>query len=123
MKTNFKLDLWKYVKWYETRLKSWIDEGLKILKDEVDRNTPEDTKTLLWNTEIFPATQFWDTITWEVSNSTDYVWFVEFWVWKDYNYHKPKWTVFKKWTWARMFTQAYETKQKEIINLLKDKIW
>ena len=120
MPAKFEINVGRIIKWYEKRLKEGIDESTQLLKEEIDRNTPEDTKTLIWNNEIVPAKQVWDTIVGSVKNETEYWVYVEFWIWgKSFNYNKPKWTIFKTWVWARMFTKGADNSTQEIKKIIR----
>lgn len=88
-----------------------MKEALEYVKDEVDSKTPEDTKTLLWNNTIEPIIKLDTKIVWVVSNDTEYAPYVEFWVWRNYNYNKPKGTIFYSWNGARMFTRTADSQQ------------
>jgi hypothetical protein len=103
-------------------LKQWINEALWVLKVSIDQKTPEDTKTLLWNNEIEKASQSGNVISGKVSNDTKYWIYVEYGVSKPYNYHKPKWSIFYTWTWARMFTRGFDEKKREIIKIISNSI-
>ena len=109
----------------ENNIKNSINEWLEVLKKSIDNKTPEDTKTLLWNNEIKKATREWNYITWSVFNDKTPYWiFVEYWVQsKKYNYNKPKWTIFYKWVWARMFTRWYDETKTQILNNIKKSVW
>lgn len=120
---EFKIDLDKYVKKIDKNIKNNINLALEVLKDWVDEKTPEDTKTLLWNTKIEKAKDEWNKIVGKVSNDTEYAIYVELWVWdRAYNYHKPKWTQFYTWIWARMFTRTADEKENEVIKIVSKKI-
>lgn len=94
-----------------------VNDWLKDLKNSIDNKTPEDTKTLLWNNDISEATQIWNTIIWSIFNTTKYWIFVEYWVWwNKYKYNKPKWNIFYKWVWARMFTRWFDEEKPKILN-------
>ena len=82
--------------------------ALEYLKNEVDENTPEDTKTLLKNNKIDEIFKVWTKIIWSISNDTEYAQYVEYWVGRNFNYNKPKGSIFYTWVWARMFTRTFE---------------
>ena len=108
----------------ENKIKNSINDWLDILKKSIDSKTPEDTKKLLLNNEIEKAVIEWDYIVWRVSNETPYWIFVEYWVQSTrFNYNKPKWTIFYRWIWARMFTKWYDESKKEILNNIKKSVW
>lgn len=91
--------------------KSNMNEALGYVKQEVDNKTPEDTKTLLWNNTIEPIIELDTKIIWVVSNDTEYAPYVEFWVWRSFNYNKPKGTIFHVWDWARMFQRTADDEE------------
>lgn len=103
------------------KLVKWVNNATKFLKKEVEKRTPEDTKRLLKSNKIVAARPKWDTIVWAVENATPYAAYVEFWVRsRRYNYHKPKWTVFYRWVWARMFTRAKNDNQDAVKKIIEN---
>lgn len=100
-----------------------MNEAIEILKDEADRQTPEDTGTLLyWNT-IIPVERKGNVLEGSLENQTDYALYVEMGVRsKSYNYHKPKGKVFYTWIGARMFTKARDFKKAEVLEHIRKKI-
>ena len=110
----------KYESKLTGRLKNAINKSLETLKKSIDDKTPEDTKTLLWNNQIKQAEVNWDEVRWKVYNDTEYWIYVEYWIsWKDYNYHKPKGSIFYSWIWDRMFTRWFDETKKQIITNIK----
>jgi len=103
------------------KLKNAINDSLEVLKKSIDDKTPEDTKKLLWQTRTEQAKISWEYIIWKVINdNTEYWVYVEYWVNRDFNYHKPKWSIFYTWTWSRMVTRWFDdTKEKIITNIKK----
>lgn len=119
VKVTFNAD--RLTKRFLGKLERWVNKTLDETKQLVDDKTPEDTKTLLWNNKLNPATVTWSTVKWSVSNNTPYVFFVEFGVWwKNYNYNKPKWSKFYSGVWARMFARTADEIRKR--NLLLNNI-
>jgi hypothetical protein len=119
----WEINLGKYENAINDSIINWINTSLSILKNAIDSHTPEDTRTLLWNNKINRASNISWTIKWSVENNTEYAIYVEYWVrWKSFNYHKPKWSVFYSWVWARMFSKALDEKKSEIINIIKSNI-
>ena len=105
-------------------LADWINDATKFLKWKIEDLTPEDTKTLLWNYKIEPASQKGTIVSWKVFNDTPYAFWVEYWVGgRIFNYNKPKGNIFKIWVWARMMTTAEEQNLPEIVNIIKNKLW
>lgn len=105
-------------------LESRVNECLEIVKQEIDKNTPENTKKLLWKNKIEKAKLVWNEIIWKVVNITKYVLYVEKWVWKVFRYNKPKWTIFYKWDWVHMFAKWFDFSQERIKKILsKSLIW
>lgn len=105
----------------ETQITEWVSKGLDILQQEIDKRTPEDTKTLLSNNKKIWPVKTLTTIGWSIENDTEYAFFVEFWVRnRVYNYHKPKWTVFYQWVGARMFTRARDDNETRIRNIINE---
>lgn len=103
----------------ERKLIPAVNKAIQVLKDDIDSKTPEDTKTLLWNNRINPASVSWNVVVASVENDTEYAQFVEFGVWwRPFNYNKPKGNIFFRWTWARMFTRARDEKDTEIRGIL-----
>lgn len=98
--------------------KEHLKDFANVVKDKVDENTPEDTKTLLWNTQISQITRIWLKLFIKVYNDTFYAKFVEYWVmWREYKYNKPKWNIFYEWVWVWMFRRAwFALKDKFIYN-------
>jgi hypothetical protein len=69
---KFTLDAGKvYLKTLE-QVRDDVNTGLVILKDKIDENTPEDTKTLIENNKITPAVINGDRVIGSVSNDTPY---------------------------------------------------
>jgi hypothetical protein len=69
---KFTLDAGKvYLKTLE-QVRDDVNTGLVILKDKIDENTPEDTKTLIENNKITPAEIRGDRVIGSVSNDTPY---------------------------------------------------
>lgn len=96
-----------------------VDESLALVKDEVDRNTPIDTGTLIANTRIRPAERVGDRISGSVYNETEYGKYVEYGVMgKTYNYHKLK-RVFYVGVGARMFTRAYDRMKPIVVEKIR----
>lgn len=119
---KFELNLGKYTKKLKSQLIDWISEWQVFLKNQIDSRTPEDTKTLLWNNQISEIIDTWWKILWSVYNDTEYALYVERWLWREFNYHKPKWKVFKIWNWAKMFATTYDLDWKEAQNIIINKI-
>ena len=114
----------KFENQMNSKIAKAINKSLDILVKSIDEKTPEDTLTLLWNNDVKKAHLDWNYIKWSVFNDTKYWLFVEYWVHSSsYNYHKPKWTIFYRWIWARMFTRWYDEVKQEIINNIKNAIW
>ena len=105
-------------------LTSGIDLWLDLLKQESEKLTPEDTKTLLWNYEIDRAKISWNYVTGRVFNDTEYSEYVEYGVMgRIYKYNKPKWSIFKIWVWARMMTLAQENNRDKVQQIIKKNLW
>ena len=97
----------KYINIWSKKLDNFSSRVVKWVKSR----TPEDKWKLeksIWKTE---QTFTWRFILQQVKSldpSVDYVPPVEYWVmWKVYNYHKPKWSVFFSWIWAWMFRKTW----------------
>lgn len=113
---RYEKDLSKRIEWA-------VNKSLNTLKIAIDNKTPEDTKTLLWNNKIDFAITILDTTSWKIYNDTPYWLFVEYWVMsKKYNYNKPKWSIFYRWIWARMFTRWFDETKQEILNNIRN-VW
>ena len=114
----------RYEKQMNSKIANAINKSLGVLKKSIDNKTPEDTKTLLWNNDINSAHLDWDMIKWSVYNETPYGIYVEYWVQaRVFKYNKPKWNIFYKWIWARMFTRWFDETKKEIISNIKNALW
>ena len=90
--------------------KKRLDEFATEVRDEVKLRTPEDTKNLVNSINKTEQIFTWSKILQQVKSTADleYVWYVEYWVWsKEFNYHKPKWSVFLVDIWAGMFRRTY----------------
>lgn len=106
------------------KFSNWINEWLDYLKEKIEEKTPEDTKTLVWSYKIEKANVNWDIISWKVYNNTPYAFYVEYGVWgRIFKYNKPKGNIFKVWVWARMITTTKEQESKNIIEIIKSKLW
>lgn len=91
-----------------------LDEFATEVREEVKSRTPEDTKDLVNSInkteQIFTGTK----VLQQVKSTADleYVWYVEYGVgWKDFNYHKPKGSVFLRDIGAGMFRRTYANKK------------
>jgi hypothetical protein len=88
-------------------IEEWVNIALDIAKDEIDSQTPEDTRELVGNnskSEIYVNSK---NIWWSIYNTTPYAKIVEYGVtWIPMNYHKPKWQVMYRWVGARMYSKA-----------------
>lgn len=92
-----------------------INAELPWLLREVKTRTPEDTTQLMNDHEIVKAKSVGGSIVWEVKNDkTPYAVYVEYWVGRPFNYHKPKGNVFRRWVGARMFSLAFDANKHEI---------
>lgn len=97
--------------------KNWLDQAKEKLDKFADKvikwvksRTPEDTKELLNSIDKTEQTFTWRFLLQQVkpNKEIDYLAPVEYWVmWKNYNYNKPKWTIFYVWVWAWMFRKTY----------------
>ena len=88
-----------------------IEEGLSIAldiaKDEIDAQTPEDTRELVGNNSKSEIYVTWKEMLWTIYNTTAYAKVVEYGLsWRAFNYHKPKWEVFYRGVGARMYSKA-----------------
>ena len=93
-------DVFNDVLW---QIRPWIQELWKESKKLIDARTPEDTKNML-NKNEYSFTENNQIMRTRVSNNSDYVLYVEYWVQnKIYRYNKPKWHIFKRAVWAAMF--------------------
>jgi len=114
---------WQIKQALEKQALKWVNKALEFLKEDIDKKTPEDTKTLLKNNKIQQATSWGWLISWSVYNDAPYAWFVEYWVkWWWYNFHKPKWNIFyvaPAWEGAAMFRRATDEKRDEVNNIIK----
>lgn len=55
-----------------------VNEALQLLKTEINKNTPEDTKTLVGNNKILPAVSNGTSVGGAVINDTEYAPYVEY---------------------------------------------
>jgi len=100
----------------------WLNSIAFDYKDEVDRLTPEDTQELLHNNTVEPVRRIWKTLVSSVYNNTEYASIVEYGItWKDYNYHKPKWTIMYTWEGNRTFARALDNIKEILIEKLSNK--
>lgn len=113
--TKFKIDLWNTKQLLENEVIAKMNKANKFMKDEIDKQMPEDTGKLTRNTEIEWVRKEWSKIIWTISNDTEYMAYVEFWVKsKTYNYYKNWWrrkwgSPFYSWVGARPFTFSYDS--------------
>jgi len=97
-----------------------VNHAVDVLKTEIDRLTPEDTKNLLQNNRVKPAVLIGDKVVGSVYNETDYAFFVEYWVgWNAYNYHKPKGNTFYRGIGNRTFTRSLDTIRQDLNKILE----
>jgi len=125
MATN-KLDLWKYAKMYEKNLIKWVNKSLKVLKEEIDFRSPEDTLDFIQHNDIFEAENVGGEIIGSVYNDSEHNIWVEIWFKSyDVNWSKKDWKFIRRWTGARPFTLSFDTKQEEIKDIIikELKIW
>ena len=123
---SIKIDISWVMPFFQKEINKRMRIALDFLEDEIIKWTPEDTWVLINNYEKWDIIQIWDKTIWYIENNTDYAWFVEYWVWKKYNYYKNWWrkrwwSPFYSWVWARMITKAFEwqeniNKVKQIFN-------
>ena len=116
---KFKLNIKAINAELNDRVEWAINESLDMLKIEIDKNTPEDTKNLLWNTEITKAIHVNNRMAGKIFNDTEYWLYVEYWLWRSFRYNKPKWSIFYIGNGARMFTRAFDKLENKILNLIK----
>jgi hypothetical protein len=94
------IEIWK------KELDKFADKVLKWVKSR----TPEREKVLLKAINKTEQIFTWTKILQQVKDTEelDYTAPVEYWVlWRIYNYHKPRWSVFWVWVWAAMFRRTY----------------
>ena len=140
----------EFFKEFEDRLPKALQKQINIslfeLKKSIESFTPEDTKRLVESYELQRAKIKRNEVSWKVVNKTPYWIFVEYWIWGDvveiidewenfiiktqqgengliYKYNKPKWTIFRIWTWARMFARWEDATKDLIISNLSKAIW
>lgn len=115
IKVNVKIDFQKIKKEKENSAKKDFEIFAEIIKNKIDEKTPEKTKELIWNNIIWETIRFWKKYLKKIYNITPYVIYVEYWVWKVFNYHKWK-KIYYTWIWAWMFLR---TKKEVIWNFRK----
>lgn len=114
-----KIDMKKITEKIRIWAKNAINSALPTLKKWIEDRTPEDTKTLVSSYQVKEATTS-DTQG-IISTSVNYAKYVEYWVWRVYNYQKPRWNKgWYRWNGARMFVIWYENTRQAIIQKLKD---
>ena len=116
---RIEIDVNKIIENQRKNLKDDLKKFAWIIKEKVDEKTPEDTKELLWNNLIWPLEQVGTQIGIRVFNKTEYAPYVEYWVWRNFEYNKPKWNIFYKWIWAWMFGRTWQEYKNKFIELTK----
>lgn len=106
------------------KLEVGVKGALKLLKDNIDSITPEDTRTLLWNNETSEVVVYNGIVSGKIFNTTPYAIYVEYWVgWKPYTYHKPKWKPFYNGIWNRTFARGIDMTKQEALKIIKKSLW
>lgn len=82
-----------------------LDTFSQIMKETIKDNTPEKTRKLIGNIEEWQTIDNGRKIHKKIYNNTPYAKYVEYWVWKIFNYHKG-WQVFYRWDGAGMFARS-----------------
>lgn len=114
---------------FDSYIITGINKAVDLLKEKADIQTPVDYGDLIANTKKKQTRREWNAITWWLINETEYAEYVEYGVWKSYNYYKDGnrrkwWKPFHTWEGARMFTKAQfenESKARAIIEAEIDK--
>ena len=122
--SNIELrNLKSFVRSVPTRLKKGANKALDVLKEDINTNTPEDSKTLVRANKIKKASNIGSKVIWSVYNDTEYGKYVEYWVQgRTFNYHKPKWKIFKTGVGANMYQWAVKNKWKEINKIIRESL-
>ena len=104
-------------------LQKGVNAATAQLKQEIDRLTPEDTRTLVGNNRAKPAVVTGQKVVGAVVNDTEYALYVEYGVrGRAARYHKPKGTVAYVGVGARMFARGYDGKRKELTQTIANSL-
>jgi len=96
-----------------------LDKYTDVVKKKIDEKTPEDTKELLWNTQRSEVIENGNKLYSRVFNNTEYAPYVEYWVWREFKYNKPKGKIFFTWIWAGMFWRTWQEVKDKFYQLSK----
>ena len=120
----FKLDLGKYTNIIEKQVKEWINDWLQILEKDIEINSPIDTGEYIeWNLKT-EAIQVWTQIKGSVFNQSENANEVEYGFRSTGVTWSKKWgsPIVEIWRWARVYTKAYDSNEKEIKRIIRKKI-
>ncbi len=110
---EFTLDIPEFQGMAEEFLEDFTDD----VKKEIGINTPEKTWDLLEAIEKWKIEKKWSKYSQDVfidTDKIDYAEYIENWVWKEVNYHKPAWVTKWKWDWRYMVRDTFLAFQKTI---------
>lgn len=105
IKVKVNIDWDKIKKKNTENMKKRLDKFSDILIKKIDEKTPEDTKTLIQNNQKSEIIEHNWKLYQKVFNDTEYAIYVEYWVWKIFNYKKNK-KIFYTWNWVWMFARS-----------------
>lgn len=103
----------------KAKMKNKLDKFTDIVLDKINEKTPEDTKELLWNNQRSEIIENGDKLYSRVFNDTEYAPYVEYWVWREFKYNKPKWKIFFTWIWAWMYWRTWKEVKDKFYQLTK----
>jgi len=98
------------------KLKKWIEESLKELKDEVIKLTPIDTGVFIKENKEKTIIKKWE-IVWELTNKTPYWLYVEDSK-RVKNYHKWKVVIFRG-KWNKTYERSLKNKEKQVFKIIE----
>ena len=110
---NFTLNVPEF-KWIA---EEFLEDYTDNIKDNIGINTPEKTWKLLESIEKSKIEFSWWIYSQDVFIDIEkipYAWYIEDWVWKEVNYHKPKWVQKWTWEWRHMVRDTFLAFQKTL---------
>lgn len=116
---RIEIDVNSLLKQQKSKMIKKLDKFTDIVKQKIDEKTPEDTKVLLWNNERSEVIDYWDKLHSRVFNDTEYAPYIEYWVWREFKYNKPKGNIFYEWNWAWMYWRTRKEVKNDFYKLSK----
>lgn len=111
------------VKYFFNKLIGSQNKQWNILLNELKRLTPEDTKEML-NSYNMDTKREWFKYVTTITNTAPHAIYVEYGVkGKQYNYHKPKGSVFYRGVGNRTFARAVDNTKAKVIWDIRSSLW